>query len=194
MKSITVHELQARSAAGEKLRLLDVRTPLEYARVHVPGTQLEPLESLETSRVAAQGPLSPETPLYVLCQSGVRAKKAIGQLEAAGLGHCILVEGGTQAWVNAGFPVERGQVGGISIERQVRIIAGALGLTGTLLGALLHVGFLVIPAVVGAGLLFAGLTDKCGMALVLARMPWNQLSSTKSGASSNTCATGKCCS
>jgi rhodanese-related sulfurtransferase len=125
-------------------------------------------------RLARQLCVSEESPLYVLCQSGSRAKAAIAKLEQAGVSHCILVEGGTAAWIQAGLPVERQRVAGISLERQVRIAAGFLVLTGTTLGLLVHPAFLGLSAFIGAGLMFAGITDICGMAMLLARMPWNR--------------------
>ncbi|HWX22114.1 MAG TPA: rhodanese-like domain-containing protein [Candidatus Binatia bacterium] len=172
MTSISPHDLHRKLAAGERLHLLDVRTPREYAEVHVPGAVLEPLDSLDPCRLAQQ--LSPPAPLYVLCRSGSRARQAIGKLEKAGPRPCILVEGGTLSWVQAGLPVERQPVTGISLERQVRIAAGALVFLGTLLGTFFHRGFLALPAVVGGGLVFAGITDTCGLGMMLARMPWNR--------------------
>ena len=85
----------------------------------------------------------------------------------------INVEGGTTAWSAAGLPVVRGRKT-ISLERQVRIAAGSLVFAGTLLGAMVNPLFLIIPGFVGAGLVFAGVTDTCGMAMMLAKMPWNQ--------------------
>lgn len=84
------------------------------------------------------------------------------------------VEGGTLAWEGAGLPVVRGRRV-ISLERQVRIAAGALVVAGVLLGWLVHPAFLGLSAFVGAGLVFAGVTDTCGMGLLLARMPWNRI-------------------
>jgi rhodanese-related sulfurtransferase len=181
MTSITPQSLQQKIVAGENLYLLDVRTPREYAQVHVPGAILEPLETFQIAKVKGQTSNSPDAPLYILCQSGSRAREAISRLEAAGVSRCVLVEGGTLAWLQAGLPVERQAVKGISLERQVRIAAGILVLVGTVLGAFLHSAILGLPAFVGAGLIFAGVSDKCGMALVLARMPWNRAT------------TGTCC-
>jgi rhodanese-related sulfurtransferase len=86
------------------------------------------------------------------------------------------VTGGTEAWVDAELPVARGKKA-ISLERQVRIVAGLLVLTGSLLGMFVSRWFMGLPAFVGAGLTFAGITDTCGMAMILARMPWNQVKS-----------------
>jgi rhodanese-related sulfurtransferase len=88
-----------------------------------------------------------------------------------------LVEGGTAGWIKAGLPVERRAVAGISLERQVRIAAGFLVLAGTALGFFWHPALLGLSAFVGAGLMFAGITDICGMAMLLARMPWNRMDS-----------------
>jgi rhodanese-related sulfurtransferase len=180
MNSITPQLLHEKIAAGENPYLLDVRTPREYAQVHVPGAILEPLESLDVARVKRQASGSGKAPLCILCQSGTRAKQAIGRLEAGGVSHCVLVEGGTAAWIRAGLPVERQAVSGISLERQVRIAAGFLVFVGTVMGAFVHPVILALPAFVGAGLIFAGVSDKCGMALLLARMPWNR-AATASG-------------
>jgi rhodanese-related sulfurtransferase len=181
MTSITPQLLHQKILAGENHRLLDVRTAREYAQVHVPGAILEPLEAFQVARVKGQISTSADAPLYVLCQSGSRARQAITRLEEAGVSRCVLVEGGTVAWIQAGLPVERQSVKSISLERQVRIAAGLLVLVGTVLGAFVHPAILGLPAFVGAGLIFAGISDKCGMALVLARMPWNRA------------ATGTCC-
>ena len=93
------------------------------------------------------------------------------------------VEGGTLAWDQAGLPVSRGRKV-ISLERQVRIAAGLLVLTGAVLALTVHPWWAGLSAFVGAGLMFAGITDTCGMALMLARMPWNQVRPATSGSCS----------
>jgi rhodanese-related sulfurtransferase len=172
--SISPRALHQSIVSGRKLHLLDVRTPREYAQAHVLGAFLAPLEDLKPDDLAREMCVSEESPLYVLCQSGGRAKSAIAKLKQAGVSHCILVEGGTAAWMQAGLPVERQHVSGISLERQVRIVAGFLVLMGTILGLLVHPALLALSAFVGAGLMFAGITDICGMGMLLARMPWNR--------------------
>ena len=96
-----------------------------------------------------------------------------------------MLEGGVTAWEQAGLPVKRGKTV-LSLERQVRVAAGLLVLTGVVLGFLVHPAFFGLAAFVGAGLTFAGLTDWCGMAMLLAKMPWNQRGGT--------CCTGNSCS
>lgn len=93
---------------------------------------------------------------------------------AAGYSGIHVVEGGTQGWVAAGLPVVSLGKKSISIERQVRIGAGILVLLGIVLGFMVHPGFFVLSGFIGAGLVFAGVTDWCGMALLLARAPWNR--------------------
>src|SRR5690606_38705444 len=105
---------------------------------------------------------------------------ACEQLAAAGL-NVVNVAGGTSAWDAAGLPVVRGQKA-ISLERQVRVTAGFLALLGAVLALTVHPYFALLAAVIGAGLMVAGITDTCGMAMVLARMPWNQVASNSTGA------------
>ena len=182
-KSVSPEELNRMITSGSKVELLDVRTAGEFESAHVPDARLIPLDELDAGAFLKERGEA-DRPVYVLCQSGGRARKAIEKLEQAGFGGCVLVEGGTQAWIDAGLPVTRDAVGVISLERQVRIAAGSLVLTGVLLAYFVHPGFIALSAFVGAGLVFAGVTDWCGMGLLLAKMPWNQKSA---------CASGSCC-
>ena len=172
MNSISPGELHRKLSAGESLSIIDVRTPAEYNACHVPGAALEPLDSLDPIRISQQRAL--DRPLYVLCQSGTRARQAIRRLEQSGIDGCVLIEGGTAAWVTAGLPVERQPGRNLSLDRQVRVALGTLVLLGSLLGIFWNRLFLGLPVFIGAGLVFAGITDTCGMAMLLARMPWNR--------------------
>lgn len=174
-------ELQRRLAAGQPADLLDVRSPAEFATAHVPGARLVPLDQLDAAAFARQRPAG-APPLYVLCQSGSRAARAVEQLRRAGLADCAVVEGGTQAWLDAGLPVNRGTSRVLPLMRQVQIIVGAVTAAGAALALAVHPWFAVVPLVTGSGLLFAGATGFCGLALVLARMPWNQAGGCTSGA------------
>src|SRR6266496_2970524 len=146
MTSITPESLHQKMTAGEIFHLVDVRTPREYAQAHVSGAVLEPLETFDVERVARQVAALSGAPAYVLCQSGSRARQAIASLEQAGISNCVLVEGGTAGWIRAGLPAERQALRGISLERQVRIVAGFLVLAGTALGAFWQAAILAIPA------------------------------------------------
>jgi rhodanese-related sulfurtransferase len=172
IQSITPQELSERKQRGESINLIDVRTSVEYREVHAQFARNVPLDQLNPTDVLAGH--DTEEPLYVICRSGSRASKAAEAIVAAGFHNVVNVEGGTQAWDAAGLPVVRGQKA-VSLERQVRIVAGLLVLTGALLGYFVNVNFLWLSAFVGAGLTFAGITDTCGMGMMLAKMPWNQV-------------------
>ena len=159
--------------SGQSFHILDVRTPVEFGRVHAVGARLMPLDKLDPAAVAGLR-RSADEPIYVICHSGGRASKACQRLQEAGLAQVYLIEGGTAAWERMGLPVERGEANVISLERQVRIAAGSLVLLGLALAWGVHRGFLAIPAFVGAGLVFAGITDYCGMGMLLGKMPWNR--------------------
>ncbi len=158
---------------GKAKNLIDVRTPAEYAAVHARGVASMPLDSLDV-KTASDARVAKDQPIYLFCRSGGRAAKARDRFVAAGIMDVICVEGGTDAWEKAGCPVERSARRVISLERQVRIAAGAIVLVGAALGAFVHTGFIGISAFVGAGLVFAGITDWCGMGMLIARMPWNR--------------------
>lgn len=160
--------------------LLDVRTPLEHREVHLDGARLMPLDELDAATFTREEGKDRE--VVVICRSGGRATKAAERLAAAGMERVHVLEGGTLAWLAAGLPATHGPKG-LSLERQVRIAAGSLVLAGLVLGTWIHPGFYGLSAFVGAGLVFAGLTDWCGMGLLLAKAPWNKVSATDSRSS-----------
>ncbi len=172
--SIQAAELQHRLSNEPKSVVVDVRTPVEFAEVHVPRAINVPLDRLTPEALAAAGCEAGEQPVYLLCRGGQRATKAAEALLACGYTRPVVVTGGTLAWIDAGLPVERGEAKVISLERQVRIAAGAIVFTGALLAWFVHPAFVWLSGFVGAGLVFAGVTDFCGMGLLIARMPWNR--------------------
>lgn len=175
--SIAPAQLCLLLAAGTPLELIDVRTPPEFTNAHLPGARLMPLDDLDIETYLKQH--EPGRPVYVVCQAGGRAKKAIEQLERAGCFDGVLVEGGTQAWMDAGLPVNRGVSKVLPLIRQVQIVVGALSAIGAALALLISHWFALAPLFMGCGLLFAGLTGTCGMASLLARMPWNRTESNR---------------
>lgn len=174
--TISPRDLAARREAGQPVELIDVRTPVEFREVHAESARNVPLSDLDPAAVMSARAGGPDQPLYVICQSGSRGRQACAKFQAEGFTNVVNVEGGTRAWVASGLPVVRGKKT-ISLERQVRIAAGALVLLGVGLG-FVHPAFFGIAAFVGAGLVFAGVTDTCGMGLLLARMPWNRAADT----------------
>ena len=166
-------ELNALWRRGEAVDLIDVRTPVEYREIHAEPARLVPLDGLDPGAVIKSRNGAGDRPLYIICRSGSRGRQACERFHAAGFTNVVNVEGGTLAWERAGLPVVRGKKA-ISLERQVRIAAGSLVVLGTALGAIVHPAFLGLSAFVGAGLVFAGVTDTCGLGMILARMPWNR--------------------
>ncbi len=171
--TIAPERLAERVERGEKIALIDVRTPVEFRALHAEGAQLVPLDRLDPKAVVASREGSKTDPIYLICRSGGRGKQACEAFLASGFTNVVNVEGGTLAWEQAGLPVVRGKAA-MSLERQVRIAAGSLVVLSVALGAFVHPAFLGLAGFVGAGLVFAGITDTCGMGMLLARMPWNQ--------------------
>jgi rhodanese-related sulfurtransferase len=170
---ITPVELDA-LGRRQAVELIDVRTPAEFREMHVGFARSIPLDTLDPREFLAGRGEDGMEPIYIICRSGARAKEACGKFVRAGCDNVVMVDGGTLGWEQAGLPLVRGPRT-ISLERQVRIAAGSLVLLGACLGAFVHPALIGIAALVGAGLVFAGITDTCGMALLLARMPWNQV-------------------
>jgi rhodanese-related sulfurtransferase len=174
IQTITPNELYRLRGGGKPMDLLDVRTPAEFREMHAEGARCVPLDRLDPEAVLAARASDGAEPLYLICRSGSRARQACERFVAAGFPNVVSVEGGTLAWEQAGLPVIRGKKT-ISLERQVRIAAGSLVLLGAVLALAVDPWFALLPAFIGAGLVFAGVTDTCGMGMLLARMPWNQV-------------------
>jgi rhodanese-related sulfurtransferase len=169
LKTISPLALHALMAKGQAVQLIDVRTPVEFEEIHAAPARNVPMDRLDAEQFrSARGER-----LFLICKSGTRGQQACEKLVACGIEDVANVSGGTDEWNKAGLPVVRGRKT-MSLERQVRIAAGALTLIGAILSLTVHPYCAGISAFVGAGLVFAGLNDTCGMALILARMPWNQ--------------------
>jgi rhodanese-related sulfurtransferase len=178
LNTISPQDLKNRHQSGQKCDLIDVRTPVEYRGVHVEFARNIPLDQLDPKSVMDQRNGSAGQPLYLICQGGTRSKMACEKFQQAGYENIVSVEGGTQACQTANLPMVHGKKA-MSLERQVRIVAGSLVLTGVLLGWFVHPAFFGLSGFIGAGLVFAGVTDTCGMGMMLAKMPWNQCSEDK---------------
>ena len=172
--TITPAELARELASTPALTVIDVRTPAEFSEVHATAARNIPLPDVSAASLAGVGHRDQGEAVYLLCQSGRRAVAAADKLAAAGFKRPIVVEGGTVAWVAAGLPAERSGKKAVSIERQVRILAGSLVFTGVILSRFVHPNFIWLSGFVGAGLVFAGITDFCGMGILLSKAPWNR--------------------
>lgn len=160
-------EIERFAAEG---RLIDVRTAAEYRAFHIPGAVNLPLDqfSIHSARLAAM----PGT-LVLTCHSGKRAEQAMKLLQSCQKVDVKLVPGGTDGWRTSGGAVLEGREA-MSLERQVRIVAGGLAATGAGLGLLVNPLFGIVPLAIGTGLVVAGVTDTCMMGMLLAKMPWNR--------------------
>ncbi len=154
-----------------EMRLLDVRTPGEFETEHIAGAYNVPLDTLGEHGPEIRARVA--DPVVLVCRSGQRAKKAEEALKAAGMTNLHVLEGGMGAWIAESHPVHRGAPR-MSLERQVRIAAGALAATGGFLALFVNSLYAAIPAFVGSGLVFAGVTDTCAMGMLIARLPYNR--------------------
>jgi rhodanese-related sulfurtransferase len=166
---ISIENLKDWQASGRRAQLVDVRSATEFATAHLPGAINIPLEQIEL-RTAD---LEAHAPVVLVCQGGQRARMASALLAASGK-ELVVLEGGTSAWLKAGNPAVRSTAARWALERQVRLAAGLLGLTGVLLAAAVSPWWLLLPGFVGCGLVFAGCTGFCPMGEALARLPWNR--------------------
>ena len=157
-------------AENPKTRLLDVRTPGEFDSQHIGGAYNVPLDTLGEHGAEIR---SVTDPVVLVCRSGQRARKAEEALRATGMANLHVLDGGMTAWIAAGQPVREGKRR-MALERQVRIAAGALAATGGILAVFVNPLFAVLPALVGSGLVFSGITDTCAMGTVLALLPHNR--------------------
>jgi glyoxylase-like metal-dependent hydrolase (beta-lactamase superfamily II)/rhodanese-related sulfurtransferase len=181
---ITVEELAAALGGQAPPVIVDVRLPAEYQAVHLEPSRLLPLD--EIARRRDELPRNRE--LVLVCRTGSRAR-----LAAADLGgfRTRVLEGGLVAWQEAGHPVIEGKAH-MSLERQVRIVAGALAAAGGVLAVAVSPWFGLLPAFVGAGLVYAGITDRCGMAMLLGRLPYNRRGADAAGTCAAPVAAGTC--
>ena len=173
LHTLLPQEVQEKQQQGAVL--IDIRSPDEYRREHIAGALLQPLPTLQ-----AQG-LPPEAQhaetLIFHCKSGFRTQHAAPLLaQLASKQTVFIMEGGLEAWKQAGLPTVLNRAQPLEIMRQVQIVAGGLILLGAVLGWLLSPAFYALCAFVGAGLMVAGITGFCGMARLLAVMPWNKIS------------------
>jgi len=166
---ISVEELAELLRSGKKAEIVDVRSETEFAAGHIPGVKCIPLPQLPFRRADLGN-----GDLILVCEAGTRARMAQRSLEEH-RDNVLVLDGGMRAWRNADLPVVAPLGTRWSLERQVRLGAGVLVLIGVALTVLVGKAWILLPAFVGVGLIFAGATDICMMGRLLARMPWNQL-------------------
>lgn len=163
----TISPAEARRLIAEGAVLIDVRQPDEHARERIAGAKCHPLSEMN-------GSLITQGPAIFHCRSGMRTAAHSPTLASAAQGPCYILEGGIDGWKRAGFSTELDRKVPIDLMRQVQITAGMLVLLGVLGGFFVTPAFFGLSAFVGAGLTFAGISGFCGMARLLAVMPWNR--------------------
>jgi rhodanese-related sulfurtransferase len=170
IKNATVHEINELLSDGGECQVIDVREFSEFGSERIADAQLMPLSNFEKHA----GEIDHTKPVYLMCRTGRRATDAARRLAEKGFTDIHVIEGGMLEWSRVGLPVVKGESRVWALERQVRFAAGLLVLTGIMLSVLVHTGFVWLSAFVGAGLVFAAVTDTCAMGMLIARMPWNK--------------------
>ncbi|GCE10008.1 rhodanese-like domain-containing protein [Dictyobacter aurantiacus] len=171
-RTIDVHELEELLKAGREIKIIDVRTPAEYQSMHIPGSYNVPLDRLPEHKTELANAL--QAPVVLVCRSGARAEQAARVFDTTSLEQFHVLQGGISAWQQARRPVNQGkQIW--SMERQVRGVAGSLVLLSVLGSLFLWKPLAWLAAFVGGGLTYSALTDTCGMAMLLSKLPYNRI-------------------
>lgn len=172
---VSVHELKPRT---DEAVVIDVRTPGEFESIHLPGSRNVPLDELDEHVDQIRATAERGDEVVLVCQSGARAEQAQERLAEAGVGPLPVLDGGVAAWEQADGDVVRDVIRW-SLERQVRLVAGSVVLLAVL-ASIVWEPAKFIAAFIGAGLTFAAVTNTCGMALALSKLPYNQPRTSRS--------------
>ncbi|MFI7145039.1 rhodanese-like domain-containing protein [Nonomuraea sp. NPDC050022] len=170
MSHIDAATVRSLIAANPDVLVVDVRTPAEFESAHIDGAINLPLDQVDAHlrRIVADA----GGRMLLICQSGNRAERARSALSGAGLDDVAVLDGGMNAWIASGAPVNRGRARW-PLERQVRLISGSIVLA-SVVASLWIPATVLIAAFIGAGLAFAAVTDTCAMGMLLARLPYNR--------------------
>ena len=174
IRGISPQDLNLLRQSGQEIDLIDVSTPAEFWEMHVALARNLPIDSPELAAVISSPRRTPDQPLYVMCRAGVRGKKVCTQFEDANL---VNVEGGTNAWEKSDLAVVRSPHG-MSLDRQAQIVSGTLVFLGSGLALFLHPYFAALPLLAGAGLAVTGITGRCALGALLARISWKSRTTT----------------
>ncbi len=171
-RTIEVSDMEELLHNGNAMKIIDVRTPAEYQSIHIPGSYNVPLDQLPEHKIELANAI--QVPVILICRSGTRAEQAAKIFDTTSLEHVHILRGGISAWEQAQKPVNRGKQLW-SMERQVRFVAGSIVLL-SVLGSFVWEPSALLAAFVGAGFVYSGLTDTCGMAILLSKLPYNRAS------------------
>ncbi len=180
MSPTTLREVNAETLKDwldqDKAVLIDIRETDEYVREHIAGSRLVPLSSFDPDDF----PGDHDKIGVFHCNSGNRTCQAAPAILRSGFAEVYHLKGGIQAWKKAGLPVNSNREAPISLLRQTQIATGSLVVFGILLAVLVSPWFMALSALVGAGLVLAGVTGSCAMGILLAGMPWNRVLAARS--------------
>ena len=171
-----IHPIDLMANKSANMCILDVRTAAEVKAAALPNCLHIPLHELTPARLQQEITKSGKNGscVYLLCQGGKRAEMAADQLKGQIDAELVVIEGGMNAVKQSNIPLAATGKKVIPLERQVRIAAGLLVITGAVLGTWFNPAFYGLSAFVGAGLIFAGVTDICPMGMLIAKAPWNK--------------------
>jgi rhodanese-related sulfurtransferase len=170
-RTIEVSDMEELLHNGNAVKIIDVRTPAEYHSIHIPGSYNVPLDQLPEHKTELANAI--QVPVILICRSGARAEQAAKIFDTTSLEHVHILRGGISAWEQAQKPVNRGKQLW-SMERQVRFVAGSIVLLSVLGSWFVRKPLALLAGFVGAGLVYSGLTDTCGMAILLSKLPYNR--------------------
>jgi len=168
-QGVSPRELQSRLSRNERLQLIDVREFAEFAAGRIAGARLLPLAEVE--RRASE--LDRGLPLVCVCRSGQRSARAVAKLAALGFDNVAQLEGGLNAWEQASLPLARDAHAPWSLERQVRFALGLFVMSGLALSLIWPIA-IIVSWIIALGMVVTSIIDWCGMALLLAKAPWNK--------------------
>lgn len=171
LNKIDSSSLRAELAANSGLKLLDVRTPGEFQSGHIDGSVNVPLDQIDSNlgRIVH----GTKGRMVVICQAGGRATEAAGKLSAAGASDVVVLEQGMNAWLAAGAPVESSGQQRWALERQVRLVAGGI-VAASVIGSIWEPRVRFLAGGIGAGLVFAAVSNTCAMGKMLMKLPYNK--------------------
>lgn len=168
--------------SDEEFKIIDVRSREEFESEHIEGSVNVPLNELGSRIKEIAG--EKKTCVF-LCRTGTRSVMAADMFIQSGVRSKVM-DGGILKWAKLKLPLVKGRKK-VSIERQIRVIAGSLVLLGIILAELWHPGFVFISVWVACGLLFAGITDNCLMGMFLMKLPYNKKQYLSSNSGGGTC-------
>jgi rhodanese-related sulfurtransferase len=163
-----ISAVDARALIVKGALLVDIRGPDEFSREFIAGAKNIPLSKIGNAAVGLGHSI-----VIFQCKTGMRTSvNAVALLQAVNC-EAYILDGGIDAWKSSGLPVTTNKSQPIEMVRQMQIVAGSLALLGVVLGYSISPTFFALSGVIGAGLLFSGVSGTCAMLHVLKMMPWN---------------------